>query len=99
MNDLESSNDYNIAHLNKLKKELEDISEEDILDTTTSDIEDSVLLKLKVFRSLGVSFDGTKPENHTKALIQSSSTINLYTLSLDKQYSNYFISNYIWDKL
>lgn len=99
INELEASNNHNSASLSKLRKELEDSLEEDVLDTTTSDIDDSTLLKLKVFRSLGISFDGDKPENHTKALIQSTSNNSLYTLSLDKQYGSYFISNYIWDKL
>lgn len=99
INELESTNDHNSAGLLKLKRELEELIDEDVLDTATSDVEDSTLLKLKVFRSLGVSFDGDRPETHTKALIQSSTQNNLYTLSLDKQYSNFFISNYIWDKM
>lgn len=99
INELESSNDHNSATLVKLSNELENLVEEDVLDTATSDVEDSTLLKLKVFRSLGVSFDGDRPENHTKALIQSSTHDNIYTLSLDKQYSNFFISNYIWEKI
>lgn len=99
INELEASNDHNSAGLLKLKHELEELMEEDVLDTATSDVEDSTLLKLKVFRSLGVSFDGDRPEAHTKALIQSSTYNNLYTLSLDKQYSNFFISNFIWDKM
>lgn len=55
-------------------------------------------LKLKVFKSLGISFDGDDPESHTKALIHSPETNDIHTLPLES-YTSYFISNYIWDKL
>lgn len=95
--DLESSTDHHNATLIKHRRELDELLSEDVLDESTSNVDDSLVLKLKLFRDLGITFDSDK----TKALIQSRTTGSneLYTLRLDENYSDYFISNYIWDKL
>lgn len=100
INELESIYESNISTLDKLKEELTRLESEDVVVSAGALVEDSTILRLKLYRSLGISFDGDRVDNVSKALIQSSSTNNVQVFQLDKNnYSNYFVSNYLWEKL
>lgn len=98
INLLESSNNINSTKLAQLNQELEAILDLDVLQTSTADIQDSTVLKLNVYKSLGITFDGDSPDSHKKVLIHSHQSNNIHTLLLT-DYKPYFVSNYIWDKL
>ncbi|CAN6665147.1 hypothetical protein TRVA0_036S01266 [Trichomonascus vanleenenianus] len=99
INDLESSYASNLAILEKLKDELEQLNSEDTVESAGVYVEDATVLRLKLYRSLGISFDGESVENPTKALIQSTSTNNVHVFPLDKNYSEQFVANFLWEKL
>ncbi|QNQ00408.1 putative kinetochore protein SPC24 [Yarrowia lipolytica] len=101
INDLEETLNATQAATSKLNAELE-LVEKESQQPIESAVENdsSAALQLKLFRTLGVTFDAEKPENYTKCMIRSNTTSNVATLDLNvKEYSGFFITNYIWDKL
>ncbi len=82
----------------ELQSELEKLELEDVMDAAQPVITDSALLKLRLYRSLGVTFEGDDPE-HLKILVRSADKESVHTLQHDNNYSDYFVANYIWDSL
>lgn len=101
INDLEETLNATQAANAKLNAELEAVELESQRPMeSAAENESSAVLRLKLYRSLGVSFDADKPENYTKCMIRSNTSSNVSTLDLNvKDYSGFFITNYIWDKL
>lgn len=101
INDLESDYASNYATLEKLKDELELLNNQDVVETVSPYVEDSTVLKLKLYRSLGIWFEGEDEniENTNKALVQSTDTNNVHMIHLDQKYSNHFVANYLWERL
>jgi kinetochore protein Spc24 len=101
INDLESDYASNYATLEKLKDEQEYLNNQDVEETVSPYVEDSTILKLKLYRSLGIWFEGEDEniESTNKALVQSTQTSNVHMIHLDQKYSNHFVANYLWERL
>lgn len=99
INDLEADYASNLATLEKLKDELEELNNQHVDDEARVYVEDPTILRLKLYRSLGISYEGDSAEDAKKALVRSTTTNNIHVVPLDQGYSDHFVANYIWDKL
>lgn len=99
INEAEAANDANETTMQQLMEELEQLSAKDVLETSLGkEVKDSTVLKLNLYKSLGIAFDGDSPETHKRVMVHSEESNQIHTLDLEN-YSSFFVSNYIWDKL
>jgi kinetochore protein Spc24, fungi type len=63
-------------------------------------VDDEVLLRLKVYRSLGIEIerDG-KDGEFTKAVVRNDRKGDVHVVNLDKKFSRFFYANYFWNTL
>lgn len=62
--------------------------------------DDEVLLRLKVYRSLGIDLerDG-KDGEFAKAVVRNDRKGDVHVVNMDKKFSRYFYANYFWQSL
>lgn len=86
----------------KLNENLQQLNEtySNVIDDNMTKNQSSSIMKLNLYKDLGLvvesSQDSTKPD---KILIFNEKFGASNFLKVDEQYSDYFITNYIWDKL
>ncbi|CUM63778.1 uncharacterized protein PRCAT00001362001 [Priceomyces carsonii] len=107
LNDLESS--INSLNLNKntLEHQIEElkIKFDNLINSSINTInQDSKILKINIYRNLGIkveSFDSDLLEGRDKdqIIIYNKEADMSSMLRVDEKYSDFFISNYIWDRL
>jgi kinetochore protein Spc24 len=63
-------------------------------------VEDEVLLRLKVYRSLGIEIerDG-KDGEFAKAVVRNDRKGDVHVVNMDKKFSRFFYANYFWQTL
>ncbi|KAF3767834.1 putative kinetochore protein SPC24 [Cryphonectria parasitica EP155] len=63
-------------------------------------LEDEVLLRLKVYRSLGIEVerDG-KDGEFSRAVVRNDRKGDVHVVNLDKKFSRFFYANYFWQTL
>ncbi|KAK9776654.1 putative Kinetochore protein Spc24 [Seiridium cardinale] len=63
-------------------------------------VEDEVLLRLKVYRSLGIEIerDG-KDGEFARAVIRNDRKGDVHVVNIDKNFSRFFYANYFWNTL
>lgn len=99
LSDIESQiNQIHMAKMN-LTKQKEDLilQKEEALTVSVSENPNSSSMKISLFRGLGVHV-GTG-ERSDKIVIFDEKRNQTSVLDVDEKYSDYFISNYIWEKL
>lgn len=99
INEIEQQNASSLTLIDQLTLELQRLENEDSSQALTQDIDDAEILKLKVYRSLGIELEtASQSQVPTRALIQSSNG-KIQIFNLDKNYSPSFVSNYLWERL
>ncbi|QSL66689.1 hypothetical protein MERGE_001073 [Pneumocystis wakefieldiae] len=81
INDLESSIHTLDTTYSRLKEELEELESDDIMKDSHEMTDDSILLRLKIYRTLGIDLHEDEAGNYVKAIIRirdSSSIFNTY---------------------
>ncbi|CCG84565.1 protein of unknown function [Taphrina deformans PYCC 5710] len=94
INDLESKNHVLESHLRRLQDEVENMDEDVSKEPAAFDHDESTVLKLSVFRDLGISLieeQGT----YGRAVIRSANGKDVHMVSLDKNGGSY--ANHLWD--
>ncbi|KAH8681326.1 Spc24 subunit of Ndc80-domain-containing protein [Xylariales sp. PMI_506] len=68
--------------------------------TRRDPIDDEVLLRLKVYRSLGIEIerDGRDGE-FARAVVRNDRKGDVHVVNIDKKFSRYFYANYFWGTL
>ena len=61
--------------------------------------EDPVVLKLKVYRSLGIDVEPDAAGNYNKAVVRNSEKGDVHVVNIDPKFSRYFYANYFWSTL
>ncbi|KAG5920551.1 kinetochore-associated Ndc80 complex subunit spc24 [Claviceps pazoutovae] len=63
-------------------------------------VDDEILLRLKVYRSLGIDIerDG-KDGEWTRAVVRNDGKGDVHVVNMDKKFSRYFYANYFWQTL
>ncbi|KAL8779294.1 MAG: hypothetical protein Q9213_007007 [Squamulea squamosa] len=63
------------------------------------EMEDPILLKLKVYRSLGIDADHDVSGAYNKATIRNAHEGNVHVVNIDTKFSRFFYANYFWQTL
>ncbi|EHA52131.1 kinetochore protein SPC24 [Pyricularia oryzae 70-15] len=61
-------------------------------------VEDEVLLRLKVYRSLGIELE-REGEEWSRAVIRNDRKGDVHVVNMDKKFSRFFYANYFWSTL
>ncbi|SPO00141.1 probable Probable kinetochore protein SPC24 [Cephalotrichum gorgonifer] len=63
-------------------------------------VEDEVLLRLKVYRSLGIEIERDEDGGEfTKAIVRNDRKGDVHVVNMDKKFSKFFYANYFWQSL
>ncbi|KAJ4411279.1 putative kinetochore protein spc24 [Gnomoniopsis sp. IMI 355080] len=63
-------------------------------------VEDEVVLRLKVYRSLGIEVERDGKEGEfSRAVVRSDRKGDVHVVNLDKKFSRFFYANYFWQTL
>jgi kinetochore protein Spc24, fungi type len=63
-------------------------------------VEDEVLLKLKVYRSLGIEAErDVESGEYVKAVVRNGGKGDTHVINMDNKFSKYFYANYFWQTL
>ncbi|KAJ3035223.1 kinetochore-associated Ndc80 complex subunit spc24 [Rhizophlyctis rosea] len=58
---------------------------------------DEQILKLQIYRSLGIEFEKNESGAFCKGIVRSTKSKDIHTYDLDPKYSNFFYANVLWD--
>ncbi|OJJ81502.1 kinetochore Spc24 family protein [Aspergillus glaucus CBS 516.65] len=61
--------------------------------------DDATILRLKIFRSLGIDIEPDEAGNFTKAVIRNSRKGDVHVVNVDSKFSRFFYSNYFWSTM
>lgn len=63
-------------------------------------VDDEVLLRLKVYRSLGIDIERDERDGEwTRAVVRNDRKGDVHVVNMDKKFSRYFYANYFWSTL
>ncbi|KAG5977027.1 kinetochore-associated Ndc80 complex subunit spc24 [Claviceps digitariae] len=63
-------------------------------------VDDEILLRLKVYRSLGIDIErDDKDGEWTRAVVRNDGRGDVHVVNMDKKFSRYFYANYFWQTL
>ncbi|KAI5463091.1 Spc24 subunit of Ndc80-domain-containing protein [Mariannaea sp. PMI_226] len=63
-------------------------------------VDDEVLLRLKVYRSLGIELERDERDGEwSKAIVRNDRKGDVHVVNMDKKFSRYFYANYFWQTL
>jgi kinetochore protein Spc24, fungi type len=63
-------------------------------------VEDEVLLRLKVYRSLGIEIERDERDGEfAKAIVRNDRKGDVHVVNMDKKFSKFFYANYFWQTL
>ncbi|KAI9731161.1 MAG: kinetochore-associated Ndc80 complex subunit spc24 [Cirrosporium novae-zelandiae] len=101
--DLEIEAERLEQELQGLKERLQDLEiqgvEGDESARAVREMEDATILKLKVYRSLGIDVEADKAGNFSKAVIRNTQKGDVHVVNIDPKFSNFFYANYLWNTM
>jgi len=63
-------------------------------------VEDEVLLRLKVYRSLGIDIErDSKDGEFSRAVVRNDRKGDVHVVNIDRKFSRFFYANYFWQIL
>ncbi|KAG6007613.1 kinetochore-associated Ndc80 complex subunit spc24 [Claviceps maximensis] len=63
-------------------------------------VDDEILLRLKVYRSLGIDIERDEKDGEwTRAVVRNDGKGDVHVVNMDKKFSRYFYANYFWQTL
>ncbi|KAG6011146.1 kinetochore-associated Ndc80 complex subunit spc24 [Claviceps pusilla] len=63
-------------------------------------VDDEILLRLKVYRSLGIEIERDERDGEwTRAVVRNDGKGDVHVVNMDKKFSRYFYANYFWQTL
>ncbi|QPH12129.1 kinetochore-associated Ndc80 complex subunit spc24 [Epichloe festucae Fl1] len=63
-------------------------------------VDDEILLRLKVYRSLGIDIERDEKDGEwTRAVVRNDRKGDVHVVNMDKKFSRYFYANYFWQTL
>ncbi|KAA6409772.1 MAG: kinetochore spc24 [Lasallia pustulata] len=63
------------------------------------EIDDPTILKLKLYRTLGIDVDADSAGNYNKAVIRNNQKGDVHVVNIDPKFSRYFYANYFWQTM
>ncbi|KAI1465883.1 Spc24-domain-containing protein [Daldinia caldariorum] len=63
-------------------------------------VDDEVLLRLKVYRSLGIELERDEKDGEfSRAIVRNDRKGDVHVINMDKKFSRFFYANYFWQTL
>ncbi|KAA8644158.1 hypothetical protein EYZ11_008481 [Aspergillus tanneri] len=91
------------SELEMLKERLADLEaqglEGDEATRREREADDATILRLKIYRSLGVDIEADEAGNFNKAVIRNSRKGDVHVVKIDPKFSRFFYSNYLWSTM
>ncbi|KAG8528536.1 kinetochore-associated Ndc80 complex subunit spc24 [Bacidia gigantensis] len=101
--DLENEGERLEQELESLKNRLHDLDVQGVEGDDTvrarREVDDPTILKLKVYRTLGIDVEPDSAGNYNKAVIRNSSKGDVNVVNIDPKLSSFYYSNYFWQKM
>ncbi|KAL9117247.1 MAG: hypothetical protein Q9187_006219 [Circinaria calcarea] len=101
--DLEIEGERLEQELESLKAKLAELEaqgvEGDESERARREAEDPVVLRLGVYRKLGIDIEADKAGSYNKAIIRNSQKGDVHVLNIDPKVSQYFYANYFWQTI
>ncbi|MCJ1229495.1 kinetochore-associated Ndc80 complex subunit spc24 [Toensbergia leucococca] len=101
--DLEIEGERLEQELEALKGRLQDLEiqgvEGDEAAKARREIGDPTILKLKVYRSLGIDVEVDNGGNYNKAIIRNKLKGDVHVVNIDPKFSRFFYANYFWQTM
>ncbi|PGG96613.1 hypothetical protein GX51_07738 [Blastomyces parvus] len=63
------------------------------------ELDDSTILRLKIYRSLGIDVEPDEAGNYNKAIIRNSRKGDVHVVNIDPKFSRFFYANYFWQTM
>ncbi|EAW18896.1 kinetochore Spc24 family protein [Aspergillus novofumigatus IBT 16806] len=61
--------------------------------------DDATILRLKIYRSLGIDIEADEAGNFGKAVIRNSRKGDVHVVNMDPKFSRFFYANYFWSTM
>ncbi|PKY01622.1 Spc24-domain-containing protein [Aspergillus campestris IBT 28561] len=91
------------SELEVLKERLADLEaqglEGDEMTRREREMDDSTILRLKIFRSLGIDIEPDEVGNFNRAVIRNSRKGDVHVVNIDSKFSRFFYANYFWSTM
>ncbi|BDD60884.1 kinetochore-associated Ndc80 complex subunit spc24 [Monascus purpureus] len=91
------------SELEMLKERLADLEAQGLEgDETTRrerEAEDSTILRLKIYRSLGIDIEPDEAGNFKRAIIRNSRKGDVHVVNIDPKFSQFFYAKYFWSTM
>ncbi|KAI5779237.1 Spc24 subunit of Ndc80-domain-containing protein [Geopyxis carbonaria] len=97
VNEIESNTHALEGQLARLREELEEVDAEDPEERAVLESEDGTLLKLKVYRSLGIDVQEDGAGGYNKAVIRNPNKGDVHVVNIENKFSPFFYANYFWN--
>ncbi|KAI9935011.1 hypothetical protein ASPWEDRAFT_54056 [Aspergillus wentii DTO 134E9] len=101
--DLEVESERLEGELEMLKERLADLEaqglEGDEPTRRERELDDATILRLKIYRSLGVDIEADDAGNFNKAVIRNSRKGDVHVVNVDSKFSRFFYANYFWSTM
>ncbi|KAL5364175.1 Spc24 subunit of Ndc80-domain-containing protein [Aspergillus floccosus] len=101
--ELENESDRLESELEMLKERLADLEaqglEGDEVTRREREADDATILRLKIYRSLGVDIEADESGMFNKAVIRNSRKGDVHVVNVDPKFSRFFYANYFWSNM
>ena len=91
------------ADLERLKMRLADLDEQgvegDEMTRRTREADDPTILRLWLYRSLGIQLEQDEAGNYNKATIGNTKKGDVHVLNIDPKFSRWFYADYFWQNM
>ncbi|OKL57590.1 putative kinetochore protein spc24 [Talaromyces atroroseus] len=101
--DLEIESERLEGDLEMLKERLAELETQGLEGDETvrreREADDATILRLKVYRSLGIDVEADEAGNYNKAVIRNSRKGDVHVVNIDPKFSRFFYANYFWQTM
>ncbi|QKX58154.1 uncharacterized protein TRUGW13939_05275 [Talaromyces rugulosus] len=101
--DLEIESERLEGELEMLKERLAELEAQGLEGDETvrreREADDATILRLKVYRSLGIDVEADEAGNYNKAIIRNSRKGDVHVVNIDPKFSRFFYANYFWQTM
>ncbi|KEF58188.1 kinetochore protein spc24 [Exophiala aquamarina CBS 119918] len=101
--ELEVENERLEAELERLKMRLADLEDQGVEGDETSrrnrEADDPTILRLWLYRSLGITLGQDEAGNYNKATIGNTKKGDVHVLNIDPKFSRWFYADYFWQTM
>ncbi|KAI5301683.1 kinetochore-associated Ndc80 complex subunit spc24, partial [Ascosphaera pollenicola] len=91
------------AELDALKARLAELEDQGVEGDETvrheREANDATVLRLKIYRCLGIDAEADENGNYNKAVVRDSRKGDVHVVNIDQKFSRFFYANYFWQTM